>query len=228
MMKVILREDVPNLGTIGELVRVRDGYGRNFLIPQGKATLASPRSVRELDHQKRVAEHARVKATAGAQADKAKLEAMTIVLQAKVAVVAGTEQTAETLQKLFGSITARDLAKVFEPAGVKVDHRRVHLAERVHTVGKYGAKVRLDGGVIASVGFWVIPEGVSDVEGEKRRVEAAQAAAKKAEEDRLAAEKAKLAAQAAQKLEPMKMTDDAPAGAEGESDDKPAKGKKKG
>jgi len=200
MMKVILKEDVPNLGVIGELVRVRDGYGRNYLVPQGKAVLASARSVEELEHQKRVAAHNRAKATVGAEGDKKKIESMAIVLSAKVAQAVG-EQAGEPLQKLFGTITARDLAKVVEATGVKVDHRRVTLSEKIATVGKFSAKIRLDGAVIASVPFWVIAEGAADVETEKKRVESAQAAQKKAEEDRIAAEKAKFLAASQIKIE---------------------------
>lgn len=241
MMKVILKEDVPNLGVIGELVRVRDGYGRNFLIPQGKAMLASARSVNELEHQKRLAAHNREKAKAGAEVEKKKIEQMAIVLSAKVAVTPG-EQAADPLQKLFGSVTARDLSKIIEAAGVKLDHRRITLSEKIHTVGKFGAKIRLDGAIVASIPFWVIPEGATDVEGEKKRVEAAQAASKKAEEDRVAAEKAKFLAASQIKIEKnpgllMPGTE----GAEGasaaaaseaapaeEKADKPAKGEKKG
>jgi large subunit ribosomal protein L9 len=200
MMKVILKEDVPNLGVIGELVRVRDGYGRNFLLPQGKAVLASARSEHELEHQKRLAAHSRSKAKATADVDKLKIEQLTIVLRARVAQQLG-EQTAETLQKLFGSVTARDIAKVVEATGIKLDHRRVTLSEKIHTVGKFSAKVRLDGAVVAQVPFWVIAETAPDVEAEKKRVEAAQAAARKAEEDRIAAEKAKMLAASQIKIE---------------------------
>lgn len=200
MMKVILKEDVPNLGVIGELVRVRDGYGRNFLIPQGKAALASARSEHELEHQKRLAAHSLTKAKAGADIDKTKIEQMTIVLRARVAQQLG-EQTAETLQKLFGSITARDIAKAVEGTGIKLDHRRVTLSDKVSTVGKYSAKIRLDGAVVAQVPFWVIPETAADVEAEKKRVEAAQAAAKKAQDDLIAAEKAKMLAASQIKIE---------------------------
>src|SRR5688572_13235028 len=85
MMKVILQEDVPNLGVIGDLVTVRDGYGRNYLLPQGKAVHASPRSVHELEHQKRLAAHKRAKATEQAQHDRKAIERLQVVMQARVA-----------------------------------------------------------------------------------------------------------------------------------------------
>src|SRR5688572_15005881 len=137
MMKVILKEDVPNLGVVGDLVRVRDGYGRNFLIPEGKADLASARSIRELDHQKRLASHHRAKATAQAGSDRGKIEGLSVVMSAKVAVALGEQVKEDSLQRLFGTITSRDLARVLEGAGVTVDHRRISFSDPVRTVGKF-------------------------------------------------------------------------------------------
>src|SRR5688572_13804929 len=85
MMRIILKEDVPNLGVVGDLVTVRDGYARNYLIPEGKATFASVKSVRQLDHQKRLAAHERKKATAAAEIAKNKIESLSVVMHAKVA-----------------------------------------------------------------------------------------------------------------------------------------------
>src|SRR6185295_14673791 len=99
MMKVILREDVPNLGVVGDLVRVRDGYGRNYLIPQGKAILASSRSINELDHQKRLAAHHRQKATAAAAGDKDRIEKLSVVMHARVAAALGEQVKEDQLQK---------------------------------------------------------------------------------------------------------------------------------
>lgn len=180
MMKVILREDVPNLGVVGDLVTVKDGYGRNYLIPQGKASFASVKSIRELDHQKRLAQHHRVQATAVAEGQKGQIEKLSVCMQAKVAPPPLDDDgnpIIEKLQKLFGSITNRDIAKVLADSGIKIDARRVSLSESVRTVGKFLAKVRLDGAVIAELPFWVIPEGAADEATEKKRVEAAQEAA---------------------------------------------------
>lgn len=197
MMNVILQEDVPNLGVVGDLVRVKDGYGRNFLVPQGKAILASARSVAELDHQKRLAAHRREKATEQAQGDKGKIEGLSIVISAKVAppqLDENGEVIAEVLQKLFGSITSRDIARVLKDSGVKVDHRKVTFEHSIRTVGKFDASIRLNGGISAKLPFWVIPEGAPDIEAEKRRVEAAQEAMRKKAEEaaKLAATKAAL------------------------------------
>ncbi|MEM7677370.1 MAG: 50S ribosomal protein L9 [Myxococcota bacterium] len=196
MMKIILTEDVPSLGVVGDLVTVRDGYGRNYLIPQGKAVFASVRSVAELDHQKRLAQHHRTQATAEAEQSKKQIEDLSVCMSAKVAppqLNDDGEPIEEKLQKLFGSITNRDLAKVLRDSDIKVEHRRVSIAAPVRTVGKFEAKVRLNGGVIATLPFWVVPEGAEDIEAEKKRVEAAQEAARQEAEEaaRLAAEAAK-------------------------------------
>jgi large subunit ribosomal protein L9 len=203
MMKVILQEDVPNLGVVGDLVTVRDGYGRNYLIPTGRAVFASVRSVNELDHQKRLAAHRRKQATASAEIGRRKIESLSVVMQAKVAppqMGDDGQPIIEKLQKLFGSITNRDLATVLSGSDVKVDHRRISINETVRTVGKYIATIRLDGGINAALPFWVIPEGAGDVESEKKRVEAAQEAAKKEREAALAAEKAAAAAAEKERL----------------------------
>jgi large subunit ribosomal protein L9 len=203
MMRVILQEDVAGLGVVGDLVNVRDGYGRNYLIPQGKAVFASVRSVNELEHQKRLASHRRKQATAAAEIGRRKIESLSVVMQAKVAppqMGDDGQPIIEKLQKLFGSITNRDVAQVLSGSDVKVDHRRISINEKVSTVGKYIATVRLDGGIAASLPFWVIPEGAGDVESEKKRVEAAQEAYRKEREAALAAEKAAAAAAEKERL----------------------------
>ncbi len=197
MMKVILREDVPNLGVVGDMVTVRDGYGRNYLIPQGKAIFASVKSIAQLDHQKRLAAHHRQQATKDAEVGKNKIEALSVVMQAKVAppqLDDEGEPILETLQKLFGTITTRDIARVVSDSGVKVDHRRVTITTPVRTVGKFAASIRLDGGIVAKLPFWVVPQGSTDLEGDKQRVEQAQIDAKREAEEARAAEAAKLAA----------------------------------
>lgn len=219
MMKVILQEDVANLGVVGDLVTVRDGYGRNYLIPQGKAVFASVRSMHELQHQQRLASHRRKQATAAAEINRRRIESLSVVLAAKIAPPQMSDEgqpIVEKLQKLFGSITHRDIANVLSGSEVKVDHRRITLSEHIRTVGRYTAIVRLDGGINATLPFWVIPEGASDVEAEKKRVEAAQESARKEREALLAAEKA--AAIAAEKerlrlLEAKKAAEEAAAAA---------------
>src|SRR5438105_2684770 len=193
MMKLILQEDVPNLGLVGDLVTVKDGYGRNYLVPQGKAVHASARSLKELEHQKRLASHRRAKATASAQEHKKKIESISVVMSAKVAPPAlneNHEPILELLQKLYGTITHRDIADVLKGTGIAIDHRRVTMNEAVRTVGKFSATIRLDGGVTALLPFWVIAEGAADIDSEKKCVEAAQDTVKRQAEEHARAERA--------------------------------------
>ena len=198
MMKLILKEDVPHLGVVGDLVTVKDGYGRNYLLPTGRAILASSRSGRELEHQMRLAAHNRVKATEAAQGAKSEIEALSIAITAKTApppLNEDSEPVPEVLPKLFGSVTNRDFAAVLRQSGFKVDHRRVQLTpDRVGTVGKFEAAVRLDGAVIATLPFWVVPEGSEDVEAAKAQVEESQRLAAEKEAQAAAEEAAQAAA----------------------------------
>jgi large subunit ribosomal protein L9 len=194
MMKIILQEDVPNLGVVGDLVQVKDGYARNYLIPQGKAVFASVRSIKELEHQQRIADHRREQATAEAQGVKGRIEGLSITMEAKVAppqVDDEGEPIVEALPKLFGSVTNRDLSRALADSDIKVDHRRIVLKAPVRSVGKYEARIRLDGAIEAKLPFWVVPAGIEDVEAEKQRIEAAL------EAEREAAEQAAAAAEAA-------------------------------
>ena len=224
MMNVILREDVPHLGVVGDLVIVKDGYGRNFLIPQGKAELASPRSIRELDHQKRLASHNREKKTAQAEINRNKIEQLVVVLTSKTAPAPlneNGEPVEVLLPKLFGAVTNRSLTSVLQDSGFDVDHRRVTLPGngRVNTVGKFEAKVRLNGGIVANLPFWVVAEGSEDVEAEKQRVEAAQlAAAEKVERQKLEAAEEAAKLKAADKAAAEAPADDASSVAEGDSE----------
>ena len=184
-MRVILQEDVPNLGVVGDLVQVKDGYARNFLIPKGKAVFASVRSVNELDHQKRLAAHRREQATEEAHKSKVMIEKLSIAISAKTAPPQLDDEgqpILDTLPKLFGSVTNRDLAKVLSEQGVRVDRHRISLEAPVRTVGKFTAKVRLDGGIIAALPIWVVPEGSEDIELAKMEVEERQEAAKAEQE----------------------------------------------
>ncbi|XXF80309.1 50S ribosomal protein L9 [Myxococcaceae bacterium GXIMD 01537] len=140
-MKVILREDIDNLGKSGELVSVKDGFGRNFLLPRGKAVLASEQNIRQLEHEKAVitARNAKLKGAAEEQAKK--LGAVKAVLKRKVG-----EQ-----DKLFGSVTALDIAEALAAQGQSVDRRHIHLPEPIKALGSYEVEMRLHRDVVAKI-----------------------------------------------------------------------------
>jgi len=147
-MKVILREDIDGLGKSGELVTVKDGFGRNFLLPRKKAVLANEQNIRQLEHEKGVisARNAKLKGAAEEQAKK--LGAVKVTIKRKVG-----EQ-----DKLFGSVTALDIAEALAAAGQQVDRRGLHLAEPIKTVGNHEVELRLHRDVVAKIKVDVVAE----------------------------------------------------------------------
>ncbi len=147
-MKVILREDVEKLGKAGEIVKVADGYGRNFLIPKQLAVPADVRNVRALEHDRRVIEARAKKARKAAESLAEKVAAVSLTLPAR----AGEEG------KLFGAITSRDIAAALETAGVPVDRKLVQLAEPIKQVGDYRVRVKLGADIVPEISVRVVPE----------------------------------------------------------------------
>ncbi|MBL9014308.1 MAG: 50S ribosomal protein L9 [Myxococcales bacterium] len=145
-MQVILTQDVDNLGKAGELVSVRPGYGRNYLVPRGLAVSATVRNKNRLDHEKAVIERRVAKERATATELATKMNIMTLQFER----VVGEEE------KLFGSVTSRDIAEQLKRAGVEIDHRWVQLDAPVKALGKYEVPVRLAAGVTANLKFWVV------------------------------------------------------------------------
>ena len=145
-MQVILTQDVEHLGKAGELVSVRPGYGRNYLVPRGLAVSATVRNKNRLDHEKAVIERKVAKERASATEIANKLNVMTLQFERNV----GEDE------KLFGSVTNRDIAEQLKKAGVDLDHRWIALDQPVKALGKYEVAVRLAAGVVANLKFWVV------------------------------------------------------------------------
>lgn len=139
-MKLILREDVENLGKGGDLVDVKPGYGRNYLLPRGLAVAANPRNVRELEHQRKIAEAKAAKMKASAQAVAKRLSETPVTLQRKVG-----EQ-----DKLYGSVTALDIVEALAARGLQLDRRTIDLAEPLKTVGEFEVPVKLHREVVGT------------------------------------------------------------------------------
>lgn len=137
-MKLILREDVENLGKGGELVEVKNGYGRNYLLPRGLAVLANPKNVRELEHQKAVASAKAAKLKASAEAVAKRLSDTAVTLKRKVG-----EQ-----DKLYGSVTAIDIVEALAARGLQIDRRSIDLAEPLKTLGDFEVPVKLHSEVV--------------------------------------------------------------------------------
>ena len=140
-MKLILREDVENLGRGGDVVDVKPGYGRNFLLPRGLAVVANPKNLREIEHQKSVAAAKAAKLKASAEAVAKRLAETPVTLKRKVG-----EQ-----DKLFGSVTALDIAEALSARGLQLDRRSIDLADPIKTVGDFEVGVKLHHDVVGKV-----------------------------------------------------------------------------
>jgi len=140
-VKIILREDVHGLGHAGTVVSVRPGYARNFLLPEGKAVLATEAGVKELDHHQRVIAEKVARELKTHQAVKSRLEGLKLSVAAQV----GEEG------KLFGSVTAREIADLIAAQGVEIDRRTIQLAEPIKDAGTHTVAVRLHREVVAQV-----------------------------------------------------------------------------
>lgn len=147
-MEVILIEDVAKLGTIGSLVKVAAGYGRNFLLPKKMAILASTKNKARLEHEKRIANFRRAKTEAAAEGVRKRLESLQLRITRKVG-----EQN-----KLFGSVTAHDVQEALERAGISLDRRKLDLSEPIKTLGEFSVGVRLSGVIKSAVKLTVVAE----------------------------------------------------------------------
>lgn len=147
-MNIILLENVPNLGTIGDLVKVKPGYARNFLLPRKLAMVATPENVKQFEHQKRVVAQRMDKLRKDALALKARLEATSVELRRQV----GEED------KLFGSVSGRDIADALNDAGFEIDRKIVELEQPIKTQGVFQVPIKLYQDVVASVKVWVVPK----------------------------------------------------------------------
>lgn len=146
MMQLILTQDVENLGKAGELVTVRPGYGRNYLVPRGFAVSATVRNQHRLEHEKSLIERRISKERASATELATRLNGMTLQFER----IVGDDE------KLFGSVTNRDIADQLKRAGLEIDHRVIQLDQPVKALGKYEVSVRLSAGVVAALKFWVV------------------------------------------------------------------------
>jgi len=140
-MKVILIENVEKLGNIGDLVNVKPGYARNFLLPRKCAVEANPGNVKEFEHQQRQAQRKLEKLTHESELVKKKIEALSCVVSHR----------ASDDGKLFGSVTNMELAEKLVAAGLEIDRKRIVLAEPIRSLGVHSVPVKLDAGVVATL-----------------------------------------------------------------------------
>ena len=156
-MKLLLKEDVEGLGDCGDEVAVKDGYGRNFLVPSGKAILATPRNVKQFNHQKSIVQGRLKKVihAAKGRADEIPQVTCTVI-----------KKTGEN-GKLFGSVTTQEIVELLRAKGVEIDRRKLQLKEPIKTLGEFQVPVKLHQEVTAEIKVIVVAE----VEKEKEPVE---------------------------------------------------------
>ena len=146
-MEIILKEDIAGLGYKNDIVKVKDGYGRNYLIPQGKAVIATESAKKVLAENERQRAHKLAKIKADAEALAAKLNGVKVTISAKV----NEDGT------IFGGVGAAQVAEALAAKGFEVDRKAV-VAETVKAVGEYTATINLHKEVKAEVAFEVVPE----------------------------------------------------------------------
>ncbi len=145
-MQVILKQDVEKLGMAGEVVEVKNGYGRNYLIPKGKAVLATESTRRAVDHQLKKVLQQRT-----ADLEKSKEMAEQIHnTNVTIAVKAGEEA------KIFGTVTNVQIAEALKEKGFDIDRRKIRIDEDVRQLGEYTATIDLHEEVKATLTFWVV------------------------------------------------------------------------
>jgi large subunit ribosomal protein L9 len=145
-MQVILRDDMDNLGKSGEVVNVKEGYARNFLLPRGHAIKATAGDIARVEHEKRVIAARTAKLAKEAQAEADNLSQVSV----SIARAVGEED------KLFGSVTGRDISEALKEKGVHVDAKKIHLDEPIKALGMVEVPVKLGRGVTATIKVWVV------------------------------------------------------------------------
>jgi large subunit ribosomal protein L9 len=141
-MKVILQKDVKDLGKVGDLVNVKQGYARNFLFPRKLALVATETKVSEWNHLKKMSEIKKKKAMVGRQEQVSKMQGLTLNFKL---------EASSDSEKLFGSVTTMDISKQLEANGYQVDRRDIHLGEPIKQLGQHKAFVRMGDGLEAEL-----------------------------------------------------------------------------
>ena len=151
-MEVILREHVDHLGKRGEIVKVADGYARNYLLPRKLALLATSGNKKHVERERKIMEAREAEDRGRAEAIAARLQALDLAIARRVG---DTEQ-------LYGSVTAADIAELLKAKGFEVDRRKLILPESIKTLGEHAVPLKLHREVTVTLTVRVIKEGASD------------------------------------------------------------------
>jgi large subunit ribosomal protein L9 len=147
-MKVILRDDVKNVGNMGQVIDVADGYARNYLVPRGLAIEANTKNIKSLEHEKRIIGEKAKKIKNSAQDLASKISTITLTIKAN----AGEEG------KLFGSVTTMDIAELLKNEGIEIDKKKISLDEPIKRLGSYSVNVKIHPEISAQLAVEVVQE----------------------------------------------------------------------
>lgn len=147
-MKVILRKDVETLGKVGDLITVKDGYARNYLIPRSIAYVASDSNVKALDEEKKQQVRRVEKEKKSSEVLAGNLEKTSVTIKMKV----GEDD------KLFGSVTSQMIADALKEKGIELDKRQIELEDTLKSLGIFDVNVKLPGSVSGKVKVWIVRE----------------------------------------------------------------------
>jgi large subunit ribosomal protein L9 len=148
MKRVILQENVENVGQAGQIVSVSDGFARNFLLPRRLGLLASEKNLRQMDHQRKVTQDKVNRLVADAKTLAEKIESISCSISRK----AGEED------KLFGSVNTKDIEEALAQEGIKVDRKHILLAEPIRILGVFTVPIKIHKDVTANLKLWVLKE----------------------------------------------------------------------
>jgi large subunit ribosomal protein L9 len=147
-MKVILKDDIRNVGKMGQIVDVADGFARNYLVPRGLAVEANIKNLKSLEHERKIIQEKAKRIKNSAQTLSDKISTMTLVIKAK----AGDEG------KLFGAVTSMDIAEVLKNEGIEMDKKKIFLDEPIKRLGSYSINIKIHPDISTQLNVQVVEE----------------------------------------------------------------------
>jgi len=147
-MKVVLKDDIKNVGKVGQIVDVADGYARNYLVPRGLAVEANIKNLKSLEHEKKIIQEKAKRIKNSSQTLSDKISTMTLVIKAK----AGDEG------KLFGAVTSMDIAELLKNEGIEMDKKKISLDEPIKRLGSYSVNIKIHPEISTHLNIQVVEE----------------------------------------------------------------------
>jgi len=147
-MKVVLKDDIKNVGKMGQIVDVADGYARNYLVPRGLAVEANIKNLKSLEHEKKIIQEKAKRIKNSSQTLSDKISTMTLVIKAK----AGDEG------KLFGAVTSMDIAELLKNEGIEMDKKKIFIDEPIKRLGSYSVNIKIHPEISTHLNIQVVEE----------------------------------------------------------------------